>query len=293
MFEIVSRQQMEFVLVKELFWGENILEVVKAASIVEPVPLGGTKPFLIYGEDGNQYYAKFKENPESSRILINEYVCSEIADIFEIPKTENVFIEVSEEFVEVFGEEIEEHIEDMPKPGLHFGSLKLNNVVPITNSEAISKSENPECLSTILLFDHLIGNSDRESNKGNILISESQKRIYAIDHSNAFEIGPLWDATQLKWRLTSPVTPFNMEGYVYSKWTEHIRSPYPFSAFFDNLLRLTDDVLWNIIDETPKEWLITDDEKQMLFQYIVFRRDNIHLLPELLKPKLPYWKGEV
>lgn len=269
------------------------MEVVKAVSIVGPVPLGGTKPFLLIGEDGNQYYTKFKENPESSRILINEYVCSQIAEIFDIPKAENVFIDATDIFIEVFGEEISNHIEEMPKTGLHFGSLKLDSVYPITSSDAILKAENPECLPSILLYDHLIGNRDRQYNSGNILISETPRKIFAIDHSEAFEIGPLWDATQLKHRISLPIEPFDMGGYVYTKWIEHIKDPHPFSAFFNNLLRLTDDVLWNIIDKTPDEWLITNNEKQMLFRYLAFRRDNIHPLPELLRDKLPYWKGEI
>lgn len=269
------------------------MEVIKATSTIEPVTNGGTKPFLLMGEDGNQYYTKFKENPESPRILINEYVCAQIAEVFEIPKANNALIEISQEFIEVFGEEVEEHIEEMPTPGIHFGSLKIDRVFPITSSEAILSAENPDCIPTILLFDHLIGNRDRESNAGNILISENPKKIYAIDHTEAFEIGPLWDATQLNHRIDTPITPYDIDGHVYSKWIEHIKDPYPFSAFFDNLSRLTDDVLWNIIDKTPVEWLITDEEKEKLFQYLAFRRDNIHPLPELLRTKLPYWKGEI
>lgn len=268
------------------------MDIVKAISAVEAVTNGGTKPYVLMGENGQQYYVKFKENPESARILINEYICGEIAALIGLPITENVLIEIDQQFIDIFGEEIEEHIWESPSPGLHFGSLKINDVYLIEDTGTINEAKNIDCLPTILLFDHLIGNNDRESNKGNILIT-GKKEIYAIDHSNAFEIGPLWDAHQLDLRLDSPISLLDMNGYVYSKWTDHISDPNPFSAFFDNLPRLTDDVLWNIIDSTPEEWAITPREKEKLLAYISFRRDNIVEVPELLRDALPYWKGDL
>lgn len=268
------------------------MEVVKGLMAVAPVLNGQTRPFRVKCDDGNEYYVKFKENPESSRVLINEYVSTKIAEILDIPITTNRFVEIGQTFIDLYGEKINSHIEELPSCGLHFGSQKIDKVYPITSSKIISSTTNADCLSSVLLFDHLIGNQDRISNKGNILLDGGdEKLIVVIDHSHAFDLGPIWDEHQLRIRINEPLIPYDLNGYVYSKWIPHINGNSPFSSFFHKLPGLTDDILYHIISKIPEEWLITEGEKEALFLYLQDRRNQIDVLPSLLKNSLPYWKG--
>lgn len=267
------------------------VEIVQAVMPVEPIRNGQTKPFLIRCDDGNQYYVKFKENPESSRVLINEFVCTKIAEIIDIPITPNKFVQIDAHFIQLYGPTIQQHIGEVISAGLHFGSLKVDKAYPITSSKMIANSVNTDCLSTILMFDHLVGNGDRVSNKGNILMNGVSKEITVIDHSHAFELGPIWDEHQLRRLVNQPILPLDLTGYVYSKWVPHINGNSPFSHFFQNLTRLTLQEMSHIIDDVPDEWIITDSEKEALLIYLEYRKDNVHMIPQLLKPSLPHWKG--
>lgn len=265
------------------------MDIVNAVAPIQPITNGQTKPYLLLCDDGYQYYVKFKENPESPRVLINEFVCTKIANLVQIPLTTNKLVKINLQFVQVYGEVIKHHIGETISQGLHFGSQKVDKAYPITSSQMIEGSTNPSCLSDVLLFDHLVGNEDRVSNRGNILMDGTSKKITVLDHSHAFELGPIWDHIQLSHRLTDPIKPLDLSGYVYSKWVPYITGTDPFENFFHNMIGLTREKMWHIINEVPAEWNINTQEKQTLLEYLEYRKTNLHTVPQYLKSSLPYW----
>jgi hypothetical protein len=272
-------------------WGIGKMQVVSAHRAINKIPNGCTKPYYIACSDGNQYAVKFKENPEGPRVLVNEYVCAKIAEVLELPLASPSFIEIDQNFISVYGQQIEEHVGKRITPGLHFGTKKIRKAFQIYDSTMLQEAVNVDCIPDIILFDHLICNTDRESNGGNLIFDASNMSIVIIDHTHAFDLGPIWTAHDLRQRIGEPFTIFNTSGYIYKKLVPYVKGHNPFSNILKKMKRLTPDLLFDIILNIPEEWNVTLDEKHALHEYLVDRLNRIENVLPQLKHVLPYWKG--
>jgi hypothetical protein len=274
-----------------IFLGSYFMDTVKGITPGDPIPNGCTKPFYILCDDGFHYAVKFKENPETSRVLINEYVCGSIAESLDLPMAEAKLIEIDDSFVKDYGKEIALHTGEAISAGLHFGTKKIKKTFQIFNSKMLESAVNIECVPEIILFDQLICNRDRDSNGGNLLYDATDHKITLIDHTHAFDLGPLWNTTELRRRINIPFSSMDMTGYVYKKLVVYVRGNNPFSTILDKIEGLTDEELWHTIDKIPAEWNASEEEKSVLMEYIQDRRNRIKEVLPIIKPNLPYWKG--
>ncbi|OAB34108.1 HipA family kinase [Paenibacillus glacialis] len=269
------------------------MQIVNAVRPIQPVNNGVTKPYILLGNDGNSYYTKFKENPETSRILANEFVCAKIAKFLDLPLASPTLINVDQDFIDIFGTEITEHIESdvSISKGLHFGTKKINKAFQIVNSKMIESATNIKAIPEIILFDQLICNTDRDRNGGNLIFDQSKMKIVVIDHSHAFDIGPLWDAHQLEIRVGSQFEPFAHDGYIFRKLVPFVKGNNPFDPIIVKMLGMTSEFLWHTISSIPDEWIISMDDKLALHCYLCDRLHRISNALPILKPILPNWKG--
>lgn len=269
------------------------MQVVKATRALEGINNGCTKPYYITCDDGEIYVVKFKQNPEGARALVNEFVCGKIAEILELPLAVPVLVEVANEFIYDYGTAIEQHINCATGPGLHFGTKKIKKGVPITNSDVLKRAKNVNVIPEIIIFDQLICNKDRDRNGGNLLFDMSKMEIVVIDHTHAFDIGPIWTEVDLKQRLGEPFIAFDNSGYVYRKLVPFVTGYNPFQTAIVRVKSLLGATIGNIINEIPNEWQVSDVEKAALYEYIMDRVHRIEEALPVLKPVFPYWKGGV
>lgn len=266
------------------------MEIVTANRAIERIKNGCTKPYHVLC-DGESYIVKFQQNPEGPRVLVNEYVCSKLAQLLKLPVPSPALVQVTSEFMSDYGREISEHIEADLGIGIHFGTKKIKKVFPLVSTEMLRSAKNADVIPEILLFDHWIGNFDRARNGGNLLFDASKMEIVMIDHTHAFELGSLWSATQLNIKINEGFTIFDTSGYVYKKFVPFIRGNHPFHSILEKMSRLTRDDLWNIISSIPDEWNVPEEDRVVLHSYLWKRLCNIEKVLLLLKPVLPYWKG--
>lgn len=148
------------------------MQTIDAVRAIQAVKNGVTRPYILEGNDGYSYFTKFKENPETSRILANEFVCAKIAEFLELPLANPCLIRVDSDFLDLYGDEISTHIDnDMTiTTGLHFGTRKINKAIQITNSRMLEEAVNVRVIPELILFDQLICNTDRDQNGGNLLL---------------------------------------------------------------------------------------------------------------------------
>lgn len=267
------------------------MQIITAKRASSPIKNGCTKPYYIICDDGEIYAVKFKQNPEGPRVLANEFVCSKLAKLLDLPVPTPAIISVEKRFIEDFGNQISAHVGEDIKPGYHFGTQKIDKVFPIENADMLKSAQNKFIIPEILLFDHWIGNSDRESNKGNLLFNFGKMEIAVIDHTHAFELGPIWTAADLKQRIGESIQIYNIGGNIYKKLVPFINGFNPFHAIQTKMSGLTSEDLWYIINSTPEEWELSDEEKAVLLEYLVDRLYRMDEVLEKLKPHLPYWKG--
>ncbi len=269
------------------------METVKALVPNGKIKNGCTRPYYITCDDGFPYAVKFKENPEGLRVLANEYVCAKLAEILELPLASPRLIQVDTTFVQDYGPEISDHIEDSITPGVHFGTKKVKKAFQISNTQMLEKALNVECIPEVILFDQIICNRDRDSNGGNLIFDATKMEIVVIDHTHAFDLGPIWQSTDLKQRIGNPFELMDPTGYVYSKLVPFIRGNNPFNNIMGKLPRLNSSVIRDIINSIPDEWEVNEEEKKVLHEYLLDRISRIEEVFPIIKPHLPFWKGGV
>jgi len=263
---------------------------VNASRPISPIKNGVTKPYII-NCSGDEYVVKFLENPEGHKALINEFVCAKLAKLVNLPLAEPVLINVSDEFLIDHGEELNQSIGNQIQPGIHFGTKKIKKVVPINSTSIVKRASNKNIIASIILFDHIICNKDRDSNGGNLIYDFKQEEIVVIDHTHAFDIGPIWNSHQLKIRIGETIEPFDMTGYLYNKLIPFIDGYNPFADVLYYLGLVNEDHLMDIMYEIPNSWDISNEEKEVLTEYLMDRIKRRGEILDYLKPVLPNWKG--
>lgn len=267
------------------------MQIVTAVRAYDKINNGCTKPYYISCDDGYIYVAKFKQNPEGTRVLVNEYVCAKIAEILGLPLAYPTLINVSSEFVDDYGKQISEHLSNNLLPGIHFGTRKVKKVYPITTLKILKSAENVHIIPDIILFDHLVCNKDRNSNGGNLLFDQSKKEIVVIDHTHTFDLGAIWKSVDLIQRTGEPFIPLCTTGYVYKKLIPFVKGNNPFHAVLEKMNRLNEKILGDIINSIPYEWEVLPSEKDALKKYLLDRLHRIGDILPILKPFYPFWKG--
>jgi hypothetical protein len=267
------------------------MNAIAAIRAVSPIKNGVTKPYYVTCKHNETYAVKFAQNPEGARVLLNEFVCAKIAQELELPLPEPALIVASDEFISDHGNAIADHIGAPPEKGLHYGTVKIKKVFPIPSARIIDEARNKAVVPEILIFDQFISNSDRDRNGGNLLFDATNKLVVLIDHTHAFELGPIWDAAQLRQRIGQPFQLFDSTGYVYKKLIPHIDGNNPFHTILGKMSRMTDETLWHIINGVPDEWGMSPEEKEILHLYLLDRKNRIEEVLPLMRTILPRWKG--
>jgi hypothetical protein len=171
---------------------------------------GGSQPHLIRCSDGRFYVVKFQNNPQDTRILVNEYLGGKLASLLELPSPDISLIDVPQELVHRTPE-LSFELPRQARPlagGLAFGSehpsrgssvhRTLQPVLELRPKSAAVQIENISDLFGILIFDKWTSNTD---NRQILCVARSPKlpttlRMFMIDNGFCFG-GPDWSFKDL------------------------------------------------------------------------------------------------
>ncbi len=242
------------------------LRTVAVTRYMMPLREGGSLPALAEANDDFKYVLKFKGAGHGVKALIAELLGGEIARVLKLRVPELVFATIDEAFGQTEGDE---EIQDLLKASkglnlaLHFlsGALTYDPVVCSIDSKLASQ---------IVWLDAFITNVDRTFRNTNMLMWH--KDLWLIDHGAAFYFHHTW-----------------------TNWENHARSP--FALIKDHVLLsqatelnsvdaefkkiLTEEVLTNIVNLIPNEWLQwkdTDETPEQIkatyLKFLLIRKDN-------------------
>src|SRR5436189_5555615 len=65
---------------------------------------GGAQSHLLEADDGNWYVVKFRNNPQHSRVLVNELIASVMLDYLRVPVPETALVDVTPAFLAAYPE---------------------------------------------------------------------------------------------------------------------------------------------------------------------------------------------
>lgn len=250
---------------------------------------GGAQAHLLEGEDGGYYVAKFTNNPQHRRILINEWLACVFLRYLQIYVPETALVELTPDFIESNPElyfSLGTRREPV-KPGLHFGSRMAVHpdrvaVFDFLPDKLLGKVENRTDFLGMLVFDKWVGNADSRqavffrarAKSWTPLKGEAPARIgffaQMIDHGFAFN-GPHWGFQD------SPLQGLYFRTSVY----DEVRSLDAFEPWLEMVANFPASVIDSAWKEIPREWLEEDEEElEKLLESLLKRREQV---PRLIR----------
>jgi nitroreductase len=218
---------------------------------------GGSQPFLVEGEDGQFYVAKFTGNPQGNRTLINEWIADRLFQQVGLSTPTLRFLQLSDSSkrAEALCFQIGNHT--VPIQGMfHLGSQCPVNptttaIYDFVPRRLFPKVVNLDDLASAFVLDRWLGQTDtrqavfaRDRRNGKGL----ELRLYLIDHGMSFA-GKQWELPDAsKYGLY-------MDRSVYSSLNMKAASERALSR----IDALTESDLYAAAQDIPSCWLCEED----------------------------------
>lgn len=248
------------------------IRTVSATRYITPLREGGSLPALADADDGFKYVIKFRGTGHGTKTLISELVGGLVAKTLGFKTPELVFMNLDEAFGRTEGDE---EIQDLLKwsvglnIGLHFlsGAFAFDPVINVVD---------PLLASQIVWMDALLLNIDRTIKNTNALIWH--KELWLIDHGSTLYFHYSWE---------------NWEKYIkspFSQVKDHVLLPFASKLEdADQQLRplLTDDILKEVVNLIPDDWLqwkpedqTTEDVRNIYYKFLTERRNHSEIFTQ-------------
>lgn len=242
------------------------LRTVTVTRYILPLREGGSLPALAEADDDFKYVLKFRGAGHGVKALISELIGGKISQVLGFRIPELVFANLSEDFGRT---EADEEIQDLLKNscGLNLALHYLSGA--ITYDPGAVKID-PKLSSEIVWLDAFLTNIDRTFRNTNMLMWHQE--LWLIDNGASLYFHHNWD----NWEKNA-VSPFVMikDHVLLPQASELDEVNERFKAI------LTDDVLREIVELIPEDWLHWNDTdltpteiKDVYFQFLILRRDN-------------------
>ncbi|WP_053983848.1 HipA family kinase [Niameybacter massiliensis] len=240
-------------------------------KIIDGYPHTSTQPLNCVLNNNEHVIFKCYDNQEGVLSLINEWVSYKLACHLRLPIPNAGLARL----------DLNTAVGTPPyeiSSGLGFYSTRLNNILNMRSELGLLLKQHCINLSDfprILLFDHLIFNTDR--NPGNLLYSIAENKIYIIDHTHVFPNRVIWD----KYKLKQCMEEKDIGDTSVMEWNEFLYNMF-FGIMSVKNMNLIDvahdfqtllnkDLIKDIVYSIPEEWKIDCDSLDMLIEYISYR----------------------
>lgn len=256
---------------------------------------GGSSAHMMLADDEHYYVVKFRDNPQHSRVLVNELICYVLLDYLGLPVPGWEIVDVPEYLIEAAPELTLETGKESRRcpPGLHFGSRypvdpsrqAIYDYVPLTLLRMVV---NRETFLGMVAFDKWVSNADGRqavffrARAGDWLTAERleadpehgpRSLVYVanmIDHGFAFNAHH-WDFSE------NPEQGLYTRREVY----EGVRGFDDFEPWLGRIRNLPPSVLDDAYKYIPPDWYDEQwDELESLLERLYARRAET---PDLIR----------
>ena len=238
---------------------------VQAKKLIKKMR-GGAQAHMLEAGDGRYYITKFVNNPQGTRILVNEWIASKFLNYLEIAQPRTAIVEVTAEFLR---ENPEVYLQrgshrDPIQPGWHFGSCfpgdpSRQAVYDFIPDVLLPKVSNFAHFLGVLVFDKWAGNADaRQAIFFRAKLSEWMPAGSAppaklgflaqmVDHGYILD-GPHWGFPE------SPLQGLYFRTEVYNQ----VSSFSDFQPWLDRVIHFPEEIVDKAYREIPPQWLNGD-----------------------------------
>lgn len=251
---------------------------IYAVKLIGTTFKGYSKPQHILFSDDKSYVVKFKNNSSGTRILVNEYIAGKLGQLLSLPIIPFEVVHISDDFLK----ESQLLLNHKFTSGSSFASLYIDNCIQLSrnsNNEYI-KVTNQEHLALIIAFDIWIGNTDRKEN--NVLLEPVENGKYylrLIDHGRCFSEA-LWTIKDLK-KMPKMEVKLNVHHWCAS----FLQGQNELNSAIEKILSLPEESIKSVIQSIPKDWDVSDMERDALVTHLINARKQLPQLSLTAKKK--------
>ncbi len=236
------------------------LRIVKAMRYVTPLREGGSLPAIIEGDDDGLYVLKFRGAGQGVKALIAELLGGEIARVLGLKMPEIVFVELDADMART---EPDPEIQDLIKASNGM-NLALDYLPGSIMFDPLIEKPLTKLASKIVWLDAFIANVDRTPRNANMLLWH--KELWLIDHGAAFFYQHNWEKF-----LDNAANPFKqIKDHILLPFADEIEK-----ADEELSAKLTPEVLSEIVNLIPNDWLENADEQRKIYlEFLTKRLEN-------------------
>jgi hypothetical protein len=254
---------------------------------------GGSQSRLMLGDDHNLWIVKFKNNPQHLRVLANELIATQIAEVIGLSVPVSGIVDVSQSIIEGNPQlyvDLGPRRREPCSSGLQFGSrfaggMISRQVVEYLADEQLLNAHNLEQFAGILAFDKWTGNSDYRQV---VYRRGAGGRGYSavfIDQGSCFNLGG-WNFRD------APLKGVFSQNGAYSGVTDW----NSFEPWLSRIEQFNPQLLWEIAEAVPPEWYRGDScELDKLVEKLISRRRRVRELIDQFRQSsrvpFPNWKN--
>ena len=259
--------------------------MLKIKTIIEQMPVGDSRPFLVTCDDDNQYVMKFSvRQADNSKALFNELLGYKIVDWLDLDHPEFFLAKLYPQVVS--DNSILADAE--PKTGTVFVT-KYHNYTPAGDPIMMKNASNKNIFLGIFFYDQFIVNVDRGQNRGNWLMNRDDLKIHVVDNDRILKQQQFWTPSTLA--EIKKIPPFEIEALsaVEYKYLLNVYGDTHGKHSFDSISRkiknITSDVIDQWFSDIPNDWNILSDDILAIKEFILFQVDHVDEIIDFLVVK--------
>src|SRR6266704_1783568 len=225
---------------------------------------GGSQAQLMVADDGHEYVIKFQGNPQTTRVLANEYLAGRLARMIRLNVPEPAIIHVVAETIRRYDNSFQlTGSEIVPPAGLHFGSRFIvdEEVHDWLPTLWLGEFNNVREFAGMLAFDKWTGNADGRQVVFHKRRSQRKYTAAFIDFGYCFNAG--------EWSF--PDSPLR-GAYARQEVYAHIASWGDFEPWLSRIERCSKAILQSIARDIPIEWYGEPHDLDCLLDSLFERR---------------------
>ncbi len=232
-------------------------EGIDAIAPLQQARGGLSAPFLVRASDERRYWCKVINNPEHTRIPINEQLVGRLGQVLGAATCEVALIRIPEDLA---GWQFCSWNSSLQlEPGWAHGSAEVAGAVETrTMRSRISDDNARRHAGLYAIYDWLCGEDPQW-----LACGSQQDAFFSHDHGSYFPNGPGWTVDSLRRHgLRSHTLPFTPDGL----------DPEELARLADRLQAITPEELAAVGSSLPATWPVGDDELKALLDFVQDRR---------------------
>lgn len=242
-----------------------------AKTFITNMPRGRSKPMLFETIDGIRWVVKYKNNPQGDKVLINEWVASNLAKSLNLPIPECGLIMLSQQLLDINDIFIPNTTTKLDA-GLSFGSRYIDDLDANPTNYQMINLINPGVVPGMVVMDTWIDNPDRDEKPGNlnnIVVSPSNLRAkYTLRLIDLGKISSCkWSASE----LISKINSRELRGH-NRLFARLIPSRLSFEAYIVAVESISSEEIEAVVASVPEEWNLSKDEAIALIDFLNQRK---------------------